>query len=389
MKSLIEIPINSENEDECKCKYEDYKFIFKPSNINNYVTDLQKKFIVKNGLDYFDVELSVLEKFYNQRSNPDLYIPTSTENTKNRYRDFYITDKYRVKLPPLLNDPSSSFINATYLYNILPNSKKYIVASAPLPNGFRDWWRMIYENNVGIIVMLTDLVETDNRKKRKYIKAHQYWPEYKNDNEDAYIKPYPIITKDAINYLTVRRLSIINKSNELRNMNLNEQYQIEIFIVSMYDSKLKEIGFHKIIFLWNKSLPDNGAPVKTKTCDQYIQYKKFVILFNKLYYKYYNKDHSVLVHCSAGLGRSGFFIAIDMILDNISRRYLNRIMNTITNKNNKLQKLNLTQLPAISVFEIIKCMRIRRPKMISNKSQYIFIYMFIAYCLKKFDISKN
>lgn len=401
--SLIQIPLNYEKgKDKCSYKYEEYQFIFKPSNINYFIKDLQKKFVVNDGLDTLDIELNVLHRFCNQQPIlHKLYNPTILENMKNRYSDVLISDEYRVKLPLLADDPSSSFINATYLYNILPNTKKFIAASAPVAAGFREWWRMVYEKNVCMIVMLTKLTETNKRSKRsrpeKYIKAHQYWPEYTKHRDgsildkDATFDPYILKNnRGDINLLIVRRFGPTNKIAELKDMNLNNDQikQIEIFLVTMFNLSLQIIGSRKIVFIWNRSLPDYGAPIKNKHCDQFAPYRDFVILFNRLYNKYNNNKRPVVVHCSAGLGRTGFFITIDMILDNISRNYLGKIKSSITGKNNQLQKINLLTkkqlvlLPAISVFEVVKCLRTRRPMMVSNKAQYVFIYLFIAYWLQ-------
>lgn len=398
----IEIPLNAEDEDKCSCKYEDYKFIFKPSNINDFVKTLSKKFITNSRLDTFDIEYKILNQINNHPSiRKRLYCPTYLENRKNRYTDIYMVDNYRVKLPLLVDDPASSFINATYLYNILPNSKNYIAAAAPLPNSFREWWRMIYDNNVCMIVMLTKLAEKIKKYPNVCKKADKYWPEYIKNNDgsilDKDVSTDPYLLKNSnntINYLTVKRLSPTNKNIELKDMNLtkNELEQIEIFIVNMYDSSLIELGSRKVIFIWNQSLPDNHAPIKNKSCDQFIQYKNFVILFNRLYNKYNNNKKPVVVHCSAGIGRTGFFVTIDMILDNISNSYLEKIKKRISEKNDQLQQINLlkkkrlTYLPAISVFEVVKCLRTRRPMMVSNKAQYVFIHLFIAYCLKKVEI---
>ncbi|KAH3726249.1 hypothetical protein DPMN_052107 [Dreissena polymorpha] len=78
-------------------------------------------------------------------------------------------DKNRVKLPVIGNDIDSDFINASFIDGYL-SPKKYIAAQGPLASTRADFWSMIWEQNVGVVAMVTNLVEESKRK------GFQYWP---------------------------------------------------------------------------------------------------------------------------------------------------------------------------------------------------------------------
>lgn len=284
--------------------------------------------IISKSLESIYEEFAKLNKFNESLFFSDkLYQPIGDEQKKNRYSDIITTHEHGVKLKSLKNDSNSTFINATRFTNIIPNTKDYIVASAPLPNYFADWWRMIYEQDICIITMLTKLTEAEKRK------ADKYWPgdqiTYDYEYESKTIK------------LTIKHLQHANT--------WNNSITVEVF--ELFD------GFTRrnVVLIWNQSLPDNLAP----HYDQFADYKRFMNLYNRINDKFNVNKKPVLVHCSAGIGRSAFFVSIDMIIDNIS-------------KSTNSEKY-------VSVFDVVKHLRKRRLSMISNENQYDFIYKFIAY----------
>lgn len=109
-----------------------------------------------------------------QTLSVDLQMPTNAaclqaNRKKNRYTDILPYDFSRVKLLTIDNDPNSDYINASFI-NGFSGNHEYIACQGPKEETTYDFWRMIDEKDVKIIVMLTQLVENNKEK------CHQYFP---------------------------------------------------------------------------------------------------------------------------------------------------------------------------------------------------------------------
>ncbi|XP_052229607.1 receptor-type tyrosine-protein phosphatase alpha-like isoform X2 [Dreissena polymorpha] len=222
---------------------------------------------------------------------------------KNRYADIIAYDHSRVVLTPLSHDPHSDYVNANYLDGY--NSKKaYIASQGPNKAMVADFWRMIWQEKVVKIVMLTNLLE--NHKK----KCEQYWP---------------LEGSQTYGEVTVEGLETAEYTD----------YIIRTFTISV--GKMSRIikQFH---FL---SWTDHGAPTYPTTL---LNFRRKVQQFTP------DSVSPILIHCSAGIGRSGTYVAVDYLLN---------------------------QARAEGVVDLLKCaqlMRSNRVNMIQTWQQYSFVY---------------
>ncbi|NXD76197.1 PTPRJ phosphatase, partial [Halcyon senegalensis] len=224
---------------------------------------------------------------------------------KNRYNNVLPYDISRVKL----SDQSSAtddYINANYMPGY--NSKKaFIAAQGPLPNTIEDFWRMIWEKNIYSIVMLTKCVEQARTK------CEQYWP-------DKQSKSYGDIIVTMV-------LEIVLPEWTIRDFTVEKSNTPESHTVRQ---------FHFT------SWPDHGVPETTD----------LLINFRHLVHEYSSQspiDSPTLVHCSAGVGRTGTFIAIDRLIQQIEME------NTV------------------DVYGVVYDLRMHRPLMVQTEDQYVFL----------------
>ncbi|XP_052775337.1 receptor-type tyrosine-protein phosphatase T-like isoform X2 [Mya arenaria] len=222
---------------------------------------------------------------------------------KNRYADIIAYDHSRVVLNQLPHDPHSDYVNANYIdgYNC---KKAYIASQGPNKAMLADFWRMVWQEKVTKIVMLTNLVETCKKK------CEQYWP---SEGSQVYGE------------VTVESLDTAEYTD----------YIIRTFTISV--ARISRIikQFH---FL---SWTDHGAPTYPTTL---LNFRRKV--------QQYNSDSMspILVHCSAGIGRSGTYIAVDYLLQ---------------------------QAKTEGVVDLLQCaqlMRSNRVNMIQTWQQYSFVY---------------
>ncbi|XP_059682102.1 receptor-type tyrosine-protein phosphatase eta [Gavia stellata] len=224
---------------------------------------------------------------------------------KNRYNNVLPYDISRVKLSDQ-RSATDDYINANYMpgYN---SKKSFIAAQGPLPNTIDDFWHMIWEKNIYSIVMLTKCVEQGRTK------CEQYWP-------DKQSKSYGDIIVTMVSEIVLPEWTI--RDFTVEKSNTPESHAVRQFHFT--------------------SWPDHGVPETTD----------LLINFRHLVHEYSSQnpiDSSTLVHCSAGVGRTGTFIAIDRLIQQIEME------NTV------------------DVYGVVYDLRMHRPLMVQTEDQYVFL----------------
>ncbi|VDI25186.1 Hypothetical predicted protein [Mytilus galloprovincialis] len=224
---------------------------------------------------------------------------------KNRFRDLWPYDHSRIVLK---GNKKTDYINANYIDNY-DKEKAYIATQGPKKNTVRDFWHMIWQENVGKIVMVTQLKEGRRNK------CVQYWPDVVN--EQMVVENYRLtLTKEKEHTLYVYRLITIFNHN---------------------DTNRTERKVHQFHFTqW----PDHGVPDSIKLVHFYRNVKS----------EHCDQNGPMVVHCSAGIGRTGTFIAIDALYENGKKtKYVN-------------------------VIEYVQMMRKDRMNMIQTHEQYATVF---------------
>ncbi|XP_036844668.1 receptor-type tyrosine-protein phosphatase epsilon isoform X4 [Oncorhynchus mykiss] len=226
---------------------------------------------------------------------------------KNRYPNILPYDHSRVVLTQLDGNLCSDYINASYIHGYTDNNK-FIAAQGPKQDTVADFWRMIWEQKTATIVMLTNL------KERKEDKCYQYWPDqgcWTYGNVRVAVEDVTVL----VDY-TIRKFYIQYASDGTKPSRLVTQLHFT-------------------------SWPDFGVPFSPIGMLKFLKKVKTV-----------NSSFAgpIVVHCSAGVGRTGTFIVIDGVID------------------------MMHQEQKIDVFGFVSKIRDQRSQLVQTDIQYSFIY---------------
>ncbi|XP_053806015.1 receptor-type tyrosine-protein phosphatase F isoform X3 [Vidua macroura] len=224
---------------------------------------------------------------------------------KNRYANVIAYDHSRVILTSIDGVPGSDYINANYIDGYRKQNA-YIATQGPLPETLSDFWRMVWEQRTATIVMMTRLEE------KSRVKCDQYWPS-RGTETYGMIQVVLLDTVELATY-TVRTFALYkNGSNE--------------------KTELRQFQF----MAW----PDHGVP----------EYPTPILAFLRRVKACNPTDAGpMVVHCSAGVGRTGCFIVIDAMLERMKHE------------------------KTVDIYGHVTCMRSQRNYMVQTEDQYIFIH---------------
>ncbi|CAH0485990.1 unnamed protein product [Peronospora farinosa] len=258
-------------------------------------------------------------------------LQTKATKVKNRYMDVLPIEKSRVKL----QNTSDNYINANYIED------GYIACCAPVPGAIPDFWHMVWQCDVYVVLMLTNFVE------RKRLKADLYW--------------------DTCSTNVVDFGGIFVQLMDEEQHSLRQGFIVRRFKVWRVDERGQEGESRVIRHLQLITWPDHGVlrdfKVVAPLLDAVNRYTREASRTHKV-------KARVVVHCSAGIGRSGTFIAIDILLKQLHR--------VLTEKSDSVEEKTRAMQLAVDIPRVVHRLRSQRPGMVQTPEQYQMVYQYLA-----------
>lgn len=216
---------------------------------------------------------------------------TKQTRAKNRYCDVIPLDKTRVRLVPQHGDQFAAqyddYINANHV------DGGYIACCAPVPAAIADFWHMVWQQRVHVVLMLTNFVE------RERCKAHVYWD----------------VRGQPVDFVGVH-VQLVEQEGDGDQQLEEEGFLTRMFRVWTVDERGREIESRIVKHLQLTIWPDHGVLQDFRVIAPLLH---SVNAFKDEASLASGADTRVIVHCSAGIGRSGTFIAIDILLKQLQR----------------------------------------------------------------------
>ncbi|KAM4728482.1 receptor-type tyrosine-protein phosphatase F isoform 17-T20 [Anableps anableps] len=237
---------------------------------------------------------------------------------KNRLVNIMPFESTRVCLQPIRGVEGSDYINASFIDGYR-QQKAYIATQGPLSETTEDFWRMLWEHNSTIVVMLTKLREMGREK------CHQYWPAERSARYQYFVV------------------------DPMAEYNMPQYILREFKVTDARDGQSRTIRQFQFT-----DWPEQGVP---KTGEGFID---FIGQVHKTK-EQFGQDGPITVHCSAGVGRTGVFITLSIVLERM--RYEG----------------------VVDLFQTVKTLRTQRPAMVQTEDQYQLCYRAALEYLGSFD----
>eukprot|EP00095_Tigriopus_kingsejongensis_P008769 maker-scaffold151_size306168-snap-gene-2.8 protein:Tk08769 transcript:maker-scaffold151_size306168-snap-gene-2.8-mRNA-1 annotation:"unnamed protein product" len=278
----------------------------------------------------FTKEFETIQAISNQEngSTPSTLASRLPENqSKNRYPNVIAFDHSRVQLRPLPGQKRGEYVNANYIDGF-QRARAYIATQGPLPATFDSFWRLVWEQKVKVLVMITNLVERGQRK------CDRYWP-----REGTFKYGFIEVTltrEDQMATYTIRTFRI----RHTRIRSGKQSSFVERYVLQYHYTH------------W----PDHGVP---ETSLPLLNFVKRSTEANR------ETDSPILVHCSAGVGRTGAYILLDAMLK------------------------QATAKGEVNIAAFLKHIRSQRPHLVQSMEQYMFVHDALAEAFASGDTNIN
>uniref|UniRef100_A0A8C1XW70 protein-tyrosine-phosphatase n=1 Tax=Cyprinus carpio TaxID=7962 RepID=A0A8C1XW70_CYPCA len=285
-------------------------------SLYSYIQNLSQ---VEAGEHVTGIELE-FKRLANSKAHTSRFVSAnlSCNKFKNRLVNIMPYETTRVCLQPIRGLEGSDYINASFIDGYR-QQRAYIATQGPLAETTEDFWRMLWEHNSTIVVMLTKLREMGREK------CHQYWPAERSARYQYFVV------------------------DPMAEYNMPQYILREFKVTDARDGQSRTVRQFQFT-----DWPEQGVP---KSGEGFID---FIGQVHKTK-EQFGQDGPITVHCSAGVGRTGVFITLSIVLERM--RYEG----------------------AVDIFQTVKMLRTQRPAMVQTEDEYQFSYQAALEYLGSFD----